>query len=612
MVYITFEPALSAETTVKPPVVGATTIDVSFRARISAAEWDHLWRQGALVELWSNIPVRGAPNDDWKATTFERRATTVATTTTSKKEDVELFASLCMVAPQVSTKTYSYTYRIRYPHGFLHWLGSTTSNGKIKVDSQALWTPGILAGDVNLGKLHDPARWSVWSLPLDAPPIHTSLDKYRPSRTILLVPSDAKHTFDATPTLFIHSKRNTIHIYGDKISCTTPKDTIARAITPQTTLSYAFNESDIPHIPTSVPTCIFVPSTPRTTNATTFELSPLVLGTSRPNTAKVSTSDFKALQFSKDEDAAFLLHSSIDNFTQPILGGQTSLNVPLGYSSLATLRLTTLQTLPNQPDQQVGIVSSATIVPLKSHSCSSSMTAIHETEPTYTTQLTTSPSLAPLPLPIPIAPHRHNTSEEEEEEEEEEKEPKGIIVAISRSKHVLFQRKITLPAFLLHLLTRLLRHRLLNLFARLALYMLTFFTPLLGISLSLRWFRPEPKPATTTTTTTKEKGPLVLDKTRAQEMMDESIATKTTTWPAASPSSPDEHTPCTLYYDVEPVNGHVHVAFKGDAADDLQFTLDGTKVDASSSIVQTWQGENVHQFLIKAGARARLGVSIGT
>jgi hypothetical protein len=84
MVYITFEPALSAETTVKPAAVGDTTIDVSFRARISALEWDHLWRQGALVEVWSNIPVRGAPSDEWKATTFEGRVPSVATTTTSK------------------------------------------------------------------------------------------------------------------------------------------------------------------------------------------------------------------------------------------------------------------------------------------------------------------------------------------------------------------------------------------------------------------------------------------------------------------------------------------------------------------------------------------------
>jgi hypothetical protein len=130
--------------------------------------------------------------------------------------------------------------------------------------------------------------------------------------------------------------------------------------------------------------------------------------------------------------------------------------------------------------------------------------------------------------------------------------------------------------------------------------MLTLITPLFGFSLSLKWFIPDPKAQ-------NEKPNVALeDESVTQEM--------TTTWPRPSPLTEMAATATVesaLYYDVEPVNGHVHVALRGDVADDMKFTLDGTKVDALS-VVQTWQGENVHQFLIKTDQKARLGVFVGT
>jgi hypothetical protein len=134
--------------------------------------------------------------------------------------------------------------------------------------------------------------------------------------------------------------------------------------------------------------------------------------------------------------------------------------------------------------------------------------------------------------------------------------------------------------------------------------MLTLITPLFGFSLSLKWFIPDPKAG-------NEKPSVALeDESIAQEM--------TTTWPKSSPlteaaatDNPTATIESALYYDIEPVNGHVHVALRGDVADDMKFTLDGTKVDALS-VVQTWQGENVHQFLIKTDQKARLGVFVGT
>src|SRR4051794_3347583 len=73
MVNISFEPPLKVETRVKPAVQGDATIDVTFYASLDYSEWQRLQKNGASVELFSDIPADGKLSGTWGATTFVQR-----------------------------------------------------------------------------------------------------------------------------------------------------------------------------------------------------------------------------------------------------------------------------------------------------------------------------------------------------------------------------------------------------------------------------------------------------------------------------------------------------------------------------------------------------------
>jgi hypothetical protein len=160
-------------------------------------------------------------------------------------------------------------------------------------------------------------------------------------------------------------------------------------------------------------------------------------------------------------------------------------------------------------------------------------------------------------------------------------------VTVSKSSNVLFAHTVAVPNIVTLQIQRLLRFKLLYTFYRLALYVASLVIPFLGIHLSLKVVPPQ-EPET--------------PGLEPEEMEGEKEAGTLET--PEEPTSDD-----SLYYDVEPVSGEVHVTFLGDAADEVSFTVDANKIDPWS-IVQTWHGDDLHQFLFKMEVPSRLGISI--
>lgn len=71
MVDIAFSPPLKALSEVRPNITGDRTITTRFVATLSAIEWRRLKQQGAVIELWTNLPIEGNEGGNWSGVAFE-------------------------------------------------------------------------------------------------------------------------------------------------------------------------------------------------------------------------------------------------------------------------------------------------------------------------------------------------------------------------------------------------------------------------------------------------------------------------------------------------------------------------------------------------------------
>lgn len=70
MANILFNPPLEAETEVQPATSIDTAIKLEFICKLASAEWRHLRQQGAVIEIWSDLPVQGTSAGRWHAAAF--------------------------------------------------------------------------------------------------------------------------------------------------------------------------------------------------------------------------------------------------------------------------------------------------------------------------------------------------------------------------------------------------------------------------------------------------------------------------------------------------------------------------------------------------------------
>jgi hypothetical protein len=334
----------------------------------------------------------------------------------------------------------------------------------------------------------------------------------------------------------------------------------AETILEGSSIAKVLNTHGILSMPTSERDMFFVLSSQRAPGQISTLFHPVWLSPRIPITVRVSPSDIKSLVGSS---AATVIYPPGQGFSPPILVSDQH-EIPLANGS-EPLRIILLQNVPNSENQLVGIATPSTIFqPHPPESLASlTLTAVDATAFTTTK----------------AAANKHDKT-------------KNIATGtVSKSSNVLFAHTLAVPNIITFQIQRLLRFKLLYTSYRLTLYIASLVVPFLGTHLPLKIVPPQ-EPETPRAEADAEQ-----EEARKKEV-------------STTLETPEEPTgDYSLYYDVEPVSGEVHVTFMGDAADEVSFTVDGNKIDPWS-IVQTWHGDDLHQFLLKMDAPSRLGISI--
>ncbi|KIY71118.1 hypothetical protein CYLTODRAFT_487488 [Cylindrobasidium torrendii FP15055 ss-10] len=119
---ISFSPVLD-EVVRLPVPLDATSIRLSFTAVMFVYEYRQFDRQGAQLQLWSDI------DGSWGELDFE--APDIDENPSSHGDDFEQVVLRLTVDASLKprTRTFSFTYRILYPTGEVRWMGQADKNG---------------------------------------------------------------------------------------------------------------------------------------------------------------------------------------------------------------------------------------------------------------------------------------------------------------------------------------------------------------------------------------------------------------------------------------------------------------------------------------------------
>lgn len=148
---LTFKPAL--QTTTALPVAPNGRATLQFSASFSTRdEYVRTRRDGAHIEMWTNLPVGGHDGSDWHALAFgyPDEETTISPDAASNKvftlsptttENVYLGDNSTVVLDLALTDArpgavYSFTYRLVHANGAIQWLGAYGQNGDLVLEEQ--------------------------------------------------------------------------------------------------------------------------------------------------------------------------------------------------------------------------------------------------------------------------------------------------------------------------------------------------------------------------------------------------------------------------------------------------------------------------------------------
>ena len=407
-------------------------------------------------------------------------------------------------------------------------------------------------------------------------PLSLNGDEPSPAvQVLLLSPENPQRKPSQPPSLVLHSASGPITVHHGKVHCETPKDVTVEIIFKDKSIAEVLQTHGISSIPTSENDAFFVYAPERMSGQTALSCYPIWLSSRVPTTVKVSASDIQAITGSS---TVTVIYPPGQGISSPVLLKDGKHEVPLANGS-EPLRVVPLQAVPNSEGQLVGVATPSKVPQVHSPASldSPTLTAVDTiaTAATKATKATTTTTTAAAAAP------------------KDGGKKKLATVTVSKSSNVLFSRTMAVPAIISFQIERLLRFKLLYAFYRLALYITSLVMPFLGINLSLKL---SPQHEAEKSGPGHEPG----TRTREEERETEFGTHETREVPTTDSS---------LYYDVEPVNGEVHVAFLGEAVDEVLFTVNENKVDPWS-IVQTWHGDDLHQFLLKMDVPSRLGISI--
>ena len=361
----------------------------------------------------------------------------------------------------------------------------------------------------------------------------------------LLLVPDGSHALSQGSPLLFSSNKKDITLSKGQVLCATPKNVNIHCGVEVPSILQILRDSSIQVVPTAAEDCFLMSSFSPRSNSASFPLTPIWLSSHIPAKIKVKASNIQNIMLHSEEHVLYLPG---EGGSQSILPTQGEYEIPLaaGFESLCVVRM---QRFSGHPDQSIGVATSASI--WRPHQ--SPISSI--SSPTSTnTSITSTDSY-----------------------------PNGANMKFSRSSRVLFDRTIPLPIIIIRQVDRLMRLRLLSAFYRSALYILSLVMPFFGVAFSLKWV-------------TNNAGKQETLQTRPQETVEVQQSATSTNG-------------TTARFEVQPTDGEIKVAFRGDAVDDVAFTFDGRNVN---TVLETWQGDDLHQFALQVeGQKGILTADIG-
>lgn len=199
---ISFIPAIDEVAHVAIPEWHATdsTVELRFSAVLGDEDFQQFKKNGMKVQVWSNIPLGRRNEGEWGeidlheanepasvGSSDDSQISLVALEDVKAKAENVLFAICSVPFSGSSDDYYSFTYRIVYPSGEIHWLGQFGQNGMVHIntasknDSGIVFEEGLEANtapfawntrgrqveDLLIAQVAHPEDWSVWTVGKD-------------------------------------------------------------------------------------------------------------------------------------------------------------------------------------------------------------------------------------------------------------------------------------------------------------------------------------------------------------------------------------------------------------------------------------------------------------
>lgn len=192
--HLTFTPELCNTTTVPLPKLadGATDYDLTFKASFdSLAAYEEAKRDGARVEMWTDLPASGSEETGgWRSLAFEyagkqaradaKENDLVLSCVASERipspvqDELAVYATVTVPATLIAEGSmFSFTYRVVYPSGHVQWLGAYGQNGilefakrDVRVNFEVDGNEIRLSGEKEkqVGNLNLDLAWGRWAV----------------------------------------------------------------------------------------------------------------------------------------------------------------------------------------------------------------------------------------------------------------------------------------------------------------------------------------------------------------------------------------------------------------------------------------------------------------
>ncbi|KAJ3936647.1 MAG: hypothetical protein NXY57DRAFT_984734 [Lentinula lateritia] len=237
---ISFIPAIDEVAHVAIPEWHATdsTVELRFSAVLGDEDFQQFKKNGMKVQVWSNIPLGRRNEGEWGeidlheanepasvGSSDDSQISLVALEDVKAKAENVLFAICSVPFSGSSDDYYSFTYRIVYPSGEIHWLGQFGQNGMVHIntasknDSGIVFEEGLEANtapfawntrgrqveDLLIAQVAHPEDWSVWTVGKDSlfkgPATSASL--------VLLVPHVRPYAVHCPKTVLLSASSDT-------------------------------------------------------------------------------------------------------------------------------------------------------------------------------------------------------------------------------------------------------------------------------------------------------------------------------------------------------------------------------------------------------------------